>query len=67
MARRHKAEIEQWLEDNLARAGDPAPSESAREFSILLEGAMVMVLISGDRSYAELAHAMAVKMMASRR
>lgn len=65
MARRHKAEVEQWLQSQLKRAGSAAPVEHARECSILLEGAMVMILISGDRSYAELAGEMARKLTAS--
>jgi AcrR family transcriptional regulator len=65
MARRHKAEVEGWLRDRLAEAGSSEPQERARENSILLEGAMAMILISGDRSYADVARRMALAMVIS--
>jgi AcrR family transcriptional regulator len=55
VARRHKAEVESWYAEMLSKANVPVPSERARELAILLEGAGALMLISGDRSYAETA------------
>ena len=54
-ARRHKAILEAEFADVLAGAGVEAPRDRAREVFLLMEGAMVLILIHGDRSYAEAA------------
>jgi AcrR family transcriptional regulator len=59
MARRHKLQVETWLAEALARSGEPDARTRAREISLLTEGAMVMVLITGDRSYVDIAERMA--------
>ncbi|RWM19601.1 TetR/AcrR family transcriptional regulator [Mesorhizobium sp.] len=51
IAREHKVLMEQQLETLLAEAKVPAPKARARELALLIEGAMVMILIHGDRSY----------------
>lgn len=51
IAREHKALLEQHLETLLAEANVPSPKERARELFLLIEGAMVMILIHGDRGY----------------
>ncbi|TGP21840.1 MULTISPECIES: TetR/AcrR family transcriptional regulator [unclassified Mesorhizobium] len=51
IARQHKALMERNLEAMLAQANVPAPKERARELIMLIEGAMVMILIHGDRNY----------------
>jgi AcrR family transcriptional regulator len=55
VARRHKAAIEGLLAEVLARAGVEAPAERAREAALLLEGAMALMLVHGDRAYAQAA------------
>lgn len=55
IARRHKAMLEAHLADLLARAGVPSPRERAREIWLLSEGAISLILIHGDRSYASAA------------
>ena len=55
IAHRHKAAMEGWWAGLLERAGVPSPSERAREVVLLLEGATALILIHGDRSYAEAA------------
>jgi AcrR family transcriptional regulator len=55
IARRHKAAVEVWFADRLARAKVSSPRERAREVILLTEGAMMLMLIHGDRSYAEAA------------
>jgi hypothetical protein len=41
---------ESWLADRLARERVPLPHERAREVMLLMEGAMVLMLLHGDRS-----------------
>jgi len=65
MARKHKAAVEQWLTEALAVHG-AAARERAREIMLLTEGAMALMLIHGDRSYAATAAA-AVKTLARSR
>ena len=55
IAHRHKAAMEGWWAGLLERTGVPSPSERAREVVLLLEGATALILIHGDRSYAEAA------------
>jgi AcrR family transcriptional regulator len=51
IARRHKATMEAWLSDRLQKARVTQPRERARELVLLMEGAMVLMLIHGDRNY----------------
>lgn len=51
MARQHKALMEKQLATLLAEADVPSPGERARELFLLIEGAMVMILVHGDRNY----------------
>lgn len=55
IARRHKAAVEAWFAARLAMAKVSSPRERAREITLLMEGAMMLMLIHGDRSYAEAA------------
>ena len=52
IARRHKAMLEALLGDVLAKANVPSPRERAREIWLLSEGAISLMLVHGDRSYA---------------
>lgn len=52
VAHRHKAWVEQYLGEVLAEAGVQSADDRAREFIIIIEGAMAMILIHGDPSYA---------------
>jgi AcrR family transcriptional regulator len=54
-AHRHKAAREAWYAEILAKAGAVSPLEGARQISLLTEGAIALILIHGDRSYAEAA------------
>jgi len=63
IARQHKAAVEQWIADALASARVPAASERAREIILLMEGAIALMLIHGDRSYAEAAARAAKRLM----
>jgi len=47
--------VEAWLSDGLASGKVAAPRERAKEIMLLMEGAMLLMLIHGDRSYAEAA------------
>jgi AcrR family transcriptional regulator len=55
LARRHKTATEAWLTQRLAKAGIPRPRKGARELMLLMEGAMVLMLVHGDRSYIDAA------------
>jgi len=52
IARKHKTAVEEWLADALSAAHVSSPRERAREMMLLMEGAMALMLIHGDRSYA---------------
>lgn len=55
IAHRHKAAMETWLASFLEKARVSSPLERAREVALLIEGATALILIHGDRSYAEAA------------
>jgi AcrR family transcriptional regulator len=55
IARQHKAAVEQWLIEVITAAGIRSAHQRAREIMLLTEGAMVLTLIHGDRSYAKAA------------
>jgi AcrR family transcriptional regulator len=55
IARQHKAAVEQWLIEVITAAGIRSAHQRAREIMLLTEGAMVLMLIHGDRSYAKTA------------
>lgn len=55
VARRHKVAMESWWAGLLQKAHVAAPAERAREVMLLMEGAMALILIHGDRGYADAA------------
>lgn len=63
IARQHKAVLEKYIADFLAKANVKSPNDRAREIVLLAEGAMVMILIHGDRTYAEAAAAAAKRLL----
>lgn len=63
VARRHKSEMQDWLAGMLQRAGTRRSAGKARELQLLIEGAGVMMLISGDRSYADTAATLAKRLL----
>jgi AcrR family transcriptional regulator len=65
VAKRHKAVLEGHLAEVLAEAGVEKSKERARELWLLAEGAMVLILIHGDRSYASAAAEAGKKLLAS--
>ena len=64
IARRHKAILEAHLAELLARAGITRSRERAREIWLLSEGAISLILVHGDRSYAAVAAAAAKRLIA---
>ena len=66
IARRSKSATEGWLADKLAGARVALPHERARELMLLLEGAMALMLIHGDRRYIDAA-AQAAKRLIKKR
>lgn len=63
IARRHKAMLEAHLAELLANAGVESPRERAREIWLLSEGAMSLILVHGDRTYAVAAAAAAKRLL----
>ena len=55
IARQHKLAVERWLAETIGTAGILSADRLAREIMLLTEGAMVLMLIHGDRSYAQAA------------
>jgi AcrR family transcriptional regulator len=64
IARRHKAAIESWLADELARRHVAEVALRARQVMLLLEGCQALMLIHGDRRYAEAAAQAAMRLVA---
>ena len=70
IARKHKAAVEQWVTDAVASARVLSAQQRAREIMLLTEGAMILMLVHGDKSYARAAALAAkalVRQAASRR
>src|SRR5215213_5468395 len=64
IARRHKALLESNLADLLAQTGIARPRECAREIWLLSEGAISLILVHGNSSYATAAGRAAKKLVA---
>lgn len=64
IARRHKAAIEARLAGELAGRNVAQAPERARQITLLIEGSMALILIHGDRSYAESAARAAKRLVA---
>ncbi len=64
LASRHKIAVETWLAGQLAAKGAAGPDQLARHIVLLLEGTTALMLIHGDRRYANAA-AEAAKALAS--
>ena len=67
IARRHKAMLEAHFAAMLADAGVEQPRETAREVWLLSEGAISLMLVHRDRSYATVAAQAAKKLLRHRR
>jgi AcrR family transcriptional regulator len=63
IARRHKAILEAQYAELFEKANVSKPQELAREVALLIEGAMLMMLVSRDRSYAQAAAKAANKLV----
>lgn len=66
IARRHKAALESQLAELLAGAKVSSPRQRAREIWLLSEGAISLILVHGDRSYAAAAAQAAKRLIRSR-
>jgi AcrR family transcriptional regulator len=66
IARRHKAAVEKWMAEALAAGRVSQPRERACEVMLLMEGAMALMLIHGDRGYAKAAARAAKALVAKR-
>jgi len=63
IARRHKAMLEAHLAELFAKANVDSPRERAREVWLLSEGAISLILVHRDRSYAAAAAQAAKKLI----
>lgn len=54
-AHHHKADVEDWLAQELFGLGARDPKELARQTMLLIEGCLSLMLIHGDTSYADTA------------
>lgn len=63
LARRSKAATEEWLAARLKAARIPEAAARACDLMLLMEGAMVLMLIHGDRRYIEAAAQAAVRLV----
>ncbi len=61
-AHRHKLAVENWLEQELAGRGAKDSRQLACHAMLLVEGCLAMILLHGDRSYAEAAAVAARKL-----
>jgi len=52
IARKHKLAVQKWLAEQLGGTGVSSDIDRAREVMLLTEGAMALMLIHGDRSWA---------------
>lgn len=64
LARRAKGMTESWLAERLTQARVAEPAERACEVMLLLEGAMALTLIHGQRRYIDAASRAAKRLMA---
>ena len=62
-AHRHKAGIEIWLADELRRLGQVHPEKTARQFALLIEGCLALVLVHQDPSYVRAASEAAERLL----
>ena len=67
IARRAKGATEAWLVEILGKSRVPRTRERARELMLLMEGAMALMLIHGDRAYGAAAARAAKRLIGSRR
>ena len=63
IARRHKAMLESHLAEVFSKADVRSPRQLAREIWLLSEGAISLILVHGDRSYAAAAAKAAKKLI----
>ena len=66
IASRHKIAVETWLASEFAARKIASPNQCARHVVLLIEGCTTLMLIHGDRHYAQAA-AQAAKMLVARR
>ncbi|MEM8878043.1 MAG: TetR/AcrR family transcriptional regulator [Pseudomonadota bacterium] len=52
VARRHKAEFEEWLAEDIGQAGYSDPKTLSRMIMVLLDGAVARMLVQRDPNYA---------------
>src|SRR5262245_44287139 len=67
VAARHKAELEKWMEAEFRTRGSLVPASDARSLALIIDGAVSLSLISGDRGYILHARQMAIDLLSVKR
>jgi AcrR family transcriptional regulator len=60
IAARHKAELERWMEAEFRARGSREPARDARTLNLVMEGAVALTLVSGNRDYVSHARQVAL-------
>jgi AcrR family transcriptional regulator len=63
IAHQHMKDIEEWWSDRLKKADVRSHRERAREMVLLMQGAIALMFIHGDRKYADAAAQAALKLV----
>jgi AcrR family transcriptional regulator len=66
IAARHKAELEKWMEGEFRARGSPAPASDARTLALVMDGAVSLSLITGNRDYIRHARQVALDLLSAR-
>ena len=67
IAARHKAELEKWMEAEFRARGSREPKRDARTLALILDGAVSLSLISGNRDYILHARRIALDLLSASR
>ena len=63
IAARHKAELEKWMESEFRARGSREPRRDARTLALIVDGAVSLSLISGNRDYISHARQIALGLL----
>jgi AcrR family transcriptional regulator len=67
IAAQHKAELEKWMEAEFRARGSLTPKSDARTLALIMDGALSLSLISGNRDYIFHARQVALDLLSTRK